>query len=101
MEARMRDVHSSCIRNMALMDEFNSRMKNLLGQIESVAGWLHQAQKLLQQLLELNLSPEERVQRTEALRAAIMEKTEHLNGIEREAERLLQMDAPNSGLEYI
>ena len=86
---------------MALMDEFNSRMKNLLGRIDSVAGWLQQAQKLLQQLLELNLSPEERVQRTEALRAAVKDKMEHLDAIQREAERLLEMDSHNSGLEYI
>ena len=101
MEARMREVHSSCVRNMALMDEFNSRMKNLLGQIDSVAGWLQQAQKLLQQLLELNLSPEERVQRTEALRATLKEKMDHLDNIQLDAERLLQMDGPSSGLEYV
>ena len=61
--------------------------------------WLQQAKKLLQQLLELNLSPEERVKRTESLRSAIQQKVDHLENIQQGAEELLQMQTNDTGLE--
>ena len=67
--------------------------------MESVVEWLQQAKKLLQQLLELNLSPEERVKRTESLRSAIQQKVDHLENIQQGAEELLQMQTNDTGLE--
>jgi nesprin-1 len=93
IERRTESIRSLSLDKIALLDEFSSRLKTLMGQVESIVNWLQMAQKLLQQLLSLNLSPQERVKRTEELQSSITEKLELLLTIQQEVSELLTMQA--------
>lgn len=98
MEEELRSIErqTESIRNInmekiAMLEEFNARLKVLLAQVDSIMAWLQTAQKLLQQLLSLNLSPEERVKRTNELQLAITAKLNQLGTIQDEATNLLSI----------
>ena len=91
VEERVEAIRSLNLEAIASLDEFNARLKELLLQVESIIAWLQTAQKLLSQLLSLNLSPEERLKRTEELQEAIRERLDQLEAVEREASNLLAM----------
>lgn len=91
IERRTESIRSLNLDKINLLEDFSSRLKTLMGQVESIVNWLQTAQKLLQQLLSLNLSPHERVKRTEELQTSIKEKLELLELIQREVTVLMNM----------
>ena len=91
VERRTEAIRSLNLEKITLLEDFSTRLKTLLAQVESIVTWLQTAQKLLQQLLSLNLSPHERVKRTEELQTSITEKLELLTIIQREVTELLTM----------
>lgn len=100
IERRTETISCLNLEKIALLEDFSSRLKTVIAQVESVVAWLQTAQKLLQQLLSMNLSPQERVKRTEELQSSITEKLELLTVIQREVNELLTMQKtadPSSG----
>lgn len=91
IERRTDSIRELNLEKIALLEDFSSKLKTLLAQVESIVAWLQMTQKLLQQLLSLNLSPEERVKRTEELQKAINSKLELLGSIQQEANQLLSI----------
>lgn len=91
VELRAETIRARNLEKINMLEQFGARLKALLAQVESIVAWLQTAQKLLQQLLSLNLSPEERVKRTEELQVAISIKLETLETIQKEAYELLRM----------
>lgn len=84
IENRTESIRSLHIEKINLLEDFSSRLKALTAQVESIVAWLQTAQKLLQQLLSLNLSPSERVKRTEELQTSISQKLELIESIQRQ-----------------
>lgn len=100
IERRTESIRSLNLDKIHLLEDFSTRLKSLMGQVESIVAWLQSAQKLLQQLLSLNLSPHERVKRTEELQTSITEKLELIEIIQREVTELLSMQGsadPSTG----
>lgn len=91
IELRTEMIRSLNMEKIAILEDFSSRLKTVLGQVESIVAWLQTAQKLLQQLLSLNLSPHERARRTEELQTAINEKLTILTTVEEEIVNLSTM----------
>lgn len=93
IESRTESIRSLNADKIHLLEDFSGRLKSLMGQVESIVAWLQTAQKLLQQLLSLNLSPTERVKRTDELQTSITEKLELIESIQRQVTELLTMTA--------
>lgn len=91
LELRTEMIKSLNMEKIAILEDFSSRLKTVLGQVESIVSWLQTAQKLVQQLLSLNLSPDERARRTEELQTAIHEKLTILTTVEEEIVNLSTM----------
>ncbi len=85
IEKHIESMQTLNMSKIATLEDINTRLKFILSQVESVVGWLQPAQKQLHQLLSLNLSPEERLKRTNELQVELKKKLSTVEVVQKEA----------------
>ena len=85
IEQRIQTLQTLNMDKIAALEDFNTRLKFILSKVESIVGWLQQAHKLLHQLVSLNLSPDERLKRTNDLQADIKDKLSLVEMVQKES----------------
>jgi nesprin-1 len=85
----MLDLLDDKVRNLG---QYNEKWNDLAEKIDDMKSWMKGAQKMLQQLLSSDMSPEERLKRTKELQDQIADRMKMLKIIENEAQELLKAE---------
>ena len=108
METRIETIQTINFEKMQRLQDFSIRLDKMVAKAQSLVAWSQHADKLVQQLVSMQLSPDERLKRTCDLRAVIEEKYSLWQQIDQEARQLhqnthqdLQLSAPSTLLQGV
>lgn len=91
IERRLHVTLETVEERVIYLEQFNARWTRFQAQLDELRNWTHEcAPALLEQLQATELTPEERVKKSEALRAQLEDKINVLNVLSGEAKELLQ-----------
>jgi len=90
----MLDLLDDKVKNLG---QYNEKWNTIAEKIDDMKSWMKGAQKMLQQLLSTDMSPEERLKRTKELQDQIADRMEMLKQLESEAQDLLRAEEGPDG----
>ena len=100
IEQRMQTVINTVSQKIEFLEQLNVKWVNFTGTLQELKSWLTYAQNVLERLVTLEMSPENRDTQTIDLQHKIDEKMAVITTLEEEAQELLEGEPSNDALQF-
>lgn len=100
IEQRMQMVIDTVSEKIEFLEQLNVKWVHFTGTLQELKSWLSNAQNVLERLVTLEMSPEDRDSQTSELKDKLSEKMAVVRTLEEEAEELLEGEPSNDALQF-
>ncbi|KAK3865215.1 hypothetical protein Pcinc_029165 [Petrolisthes cinctipes] len=100
IEQRMQVVIDTVTEKIEFLEQLNVKWVHFTGTLQELRSWLINSQNILERLVTLEMTPEDRDKQTIDLQAKINEKLAVIRTLEEEAEELLEGEPSSDALQF-